>query len=415
MRQIKLSICIPTYNRAPFLEKALSYFVELYKFPFSYEIVVSDNASTDDTCEVVKRFLGEGLPIRYFRQVENFGAEANSLGSYRHALGEYVLYLADDDVLINDGIIEAIRYLDLNIDVGACYGPWYTHDEVEGLDNQPFYSVEKNTKFKKQAFESCFDFLIDGHVFPEIAIFRSSALRSALVRRHFAYWAFSHLSHFLDQGAVAFLKNPFYRQVIRSKITRDRPQAGHAEVLTAWDRYRGGLEYFLYIGAKRGAVDMAPDRRLSRDQQILDFTMLRMTVALRMWFQTGDYVRAYELYTRLMMGGYASHPEVVAARNVLPLLVAVHTLAEQANTAPEVEKLLLHGVDSYNSLAELLREVGLRSQIEIVPQSTELTEIEVGRTAVFVAEARDREHYVRKGHPPNLVLSESDLLSHVLM
>lgn len=415
MHQIKLSICIPTYNRAPFLEKALGYFVDLYKFPFSYEIVVSDNASTDDTCEVVKRFLGKGLPIRYFRQVENFGAEANSLGSYRHALGEYVLYLADDDLLINEGIIEAIRYLDLNIDVGACYAPWYTHDEVDGRDNPPFYSVAKNTKFKKQAFESCFDFLIDGHVFPEIAIFRSSALRSALVQRHFAYWAFSHLAHFLDQGAVAFLKNPFYRQVIRSKITRDRPQAGHAEVLTAWDRYRGGLEYFLYMGAKRGAVDMNADKRRTRDAQVLDFTMVRMTVALRMWFQKRDYVRAYELYTRLMMGGFASHPEVAEARNVLPLMVAVQTLAQQANTAPEVEKLLLHGVDNHDSLADLLREVGLRSEIEIVAPATELTEIEVGRTAVFVTEVRDREHYVRKGHPPNLVLSESDLLSHVLM
>ena len=63
MSQVKLSICIPTYNRAPFLEKALNYFVELYQFSFKYEIVISDNASTDSTREIVDRFIAKGLPI----------------------------------------------------------------------------------------------------------------------------------------------------------------------------------------------------------------------------------------------------------------------------------------------------------------------------------------------------------------
>lgn len=413
--QVKLSICIPTYNRAAFLEKALGYFVNLYQFSYKYEIIISDNASTDDTREVVDRFIAEGLPIRYLRQSENFGSGANVVSAFSRAQGEYVLYLADDDVLINDGMRDAIRYLDLNPEVTACYAPWYTHDEVEERDHTPFYSVDKDTKFRKREFEPVFDFLVERHVFPEIGIYRTSALRSAWVPRHFAYWAFAYLAHFLEQGAVAFLKKPFYRQVVRSKIARDRPQAGHADVLTAWDSYRGGLEYFLYSGAKRGAVKLTPDRRLYLDAQVKDFTMVRMSVALRMWIMKRDYIRAYELYARLMLAGFEHHPDVQQARPVLPLMVALQTVMWHTNSVAEIDRLVLHGVDDHNAIEELLRELGLRSEITVVPQTTQLTPDEIARTAVFVTADSDRKHYIRKGHLPNLVISEGDILSHVLI
>ncbi|HEV7320762.1 MAG TPA: glycosyltransferase family 2 protein [Ensifer sp.] len=415
MSQVKLSICIPTYNRAAFLEKALDYFVNLYQFAYKYEIVISDNASTDDTGEVVARFIAKGLPIRYLRQAENYGSGANAVSAFSRATGEYVLYLADDDILINDGMREAIRYLDLNPEVTACYAPWYTHDEVEERDDPPFYSVDRDTRFKKREFESVFDFLVERHVFPEIGIYRTSALRSAWVPRNFAYWAFAYLAHFLDQGAVAFLSKPFYRQVTRSKIARDRPQAGHADVLTAWDSYRGGLEYFLYTGAKRGAVRITPDRRAYLDAQVKDFTMVRMTVALRMWIYKKDYIRAYELYTRLMLAGFEHHPDVQRAKAVLPLMVALQTVMWHTNAVAEIDRLVLHGVDDRSAIEELLRDLGLRREIAVVPDTTQLTPEEIARTAVFVTADSDRKHYLRKGHLPNLVVSEGDILSHVLL
>ncbi|MGE6781058.1 glycosyltransferase family 2 protein [Ensifer adhaerens] len=415
MSQVKLSICIPTYNRAAFLEKALGYFVELYQFSYKYEIIISDNASTDDTRGVVERFIAKGLPIRYLRQAENYGSGANVVSAFSRATGEYVLYLADDDILINDGMREAIRYLDLNPEVTACYAPWYTHDEVEERDDAPFYTVDKDTKFKKRTFEEVFDFLMDRHVFPEIGIYRTSALRSAWVPRNFAYWAFSYLAHFLDQGAVAFLKTPFYRQVIRSKIARDRPQAGHADVMTAWDNYRGGLEYFVYSGVRRGAVRITSDRRLYLDTRIREFTMLRMTVALRMWILKKDYIRAYELYARLMLAGFEHHPELQQSKGMLPLMVALQTVMWHTNAVAEIDRLVLHGVSDHDAIEQLLRELGLRREIAVVPPTTQLTSQEIARTAVFVTADNDRKHYLRRGHLPNLVVSESDILSHVLI
>jgi hypothetical protein len=50
-----------------------------------------------------------------------------------------------------------------------------------------------------------------------------------------------------------------------------------------------------------------------------------------------------------------------------------------------------------------------------VPATTQLTADEVARTAVFITADSDRKQYLRNGHPPNMVVSEGDILSHVLI
>ncbi|NRP72645.1 Abequosyltransferase RfbV [Ensifer psoraleae] len=415
MDPVKLSICIPTYNRARFLENALGRFVDLYRIPFSFEVVVSDNASTDDTRDVVETFAGKGLPIRYFRNLENRGVDANLASAFRHAAGEYAVYLADDDMLAIDGLTEAIAYLDRNPELSACFAPWFVHNEIEGRDTDLFYQIDADIKFDKDQFERLFAFIVERHIFPEIGIYRTAALRVAWLPRHFAYWAFSNLAHFLESGGVAFLKKPFYRQVVQSKIGRDRPQAGHDELLTAWDRYRGGLEYFLHVGVKRGAVRMTPDRRAAQDTSIKQFTCMRMAVAMRMWAAKKDYVKAYEIYTRMALAGFEHHPVARQLKASLPLMVAVQTLAWQINAAAEVNRVILHGVDSPPSLEGLLRELGLRQDVAVVSPAPELGSNEIARSAVFVVAESDRQQFLAQGYSPNLVFCESDIVGNVVV
>lgn len=415
MSDIKLSICIPTYNRARHLEKALGYFADLYVLPFAYEIVISDNASTDQTRAVVDAFTARGLPIRYFRQVENCGAERNFSSAFRHARGEYIIYQADDDILVVDGLVEAIRYLDSNADVGACFAPWYLHNEVEGADTGLFYDVPVDIKFRKDEFDPLFGFLIEKHVFPEIGIYRAAALRGGWQPRYFAFSAFSNLAHYLAQGAVAFLREPFYRAVIQSKITRERAQAGHDEVLTAWDRYRGGLEYFLTFGARRGAVRLTPERRAIYDSQIRQFTAVRMTVAMRHWAERRDYIKAYEICSRLVYAGFAEQPLVAQFRQSLPMLAKVQSLAILVNSAAEVDRLLLQGVSNPAALQKLLADLGLRPEIAIVADMSAIGPQDAGRTAVFVPKEQDRETFIAKGYFPNLVLCEADIADAIAM
>ncbi len=65
-----LSICIPTYNRAEYLEKSLDSLVNQENFS-QIEVVISDNASTDATSDVCRKFTERYPNIFYYRNEEN--------------------------------------------------------------------------------------------------------------------------------------------------------------------------------------------------------------------------------------------------------------------------------------------------------------------------------------------------------
>lgn len=95
------SIGISTYNRADgYLREALESAVR-QRYP-KLEIIVSDNASTDDTEGLVRGF-GDSR-IRYFKQPRNLGANGNFNFCLEQATGDYFLLLHDDDLIDDDFI-----------------------------------------------------------------------------------------------------------------------------------------------------------------------------------------------------------------------------------------------------------------------------------------------------------------------
>lgn len=71
MKKPLLSICIPTYNRAKYLEQCLEAIVSQSEFDDRVEIVISDNCSTDTTQEVGERYQSKYENIHYYRNKEN--------------------------------------------------------------------------------------------------------------------------------------------------------------------------------------------------------------------------------------------------------------------------------------------------------------------------------------------------------
>ncbi|NYJ13660.1 glycosyltransferase involved in cell wall biosynthesis [Rhizobium leguminosarum] len=412
MSGIKLSICIPTYNREAYLRNSLTYCENDYRFDFPFEVVICDNASTDGTQQVVEEFISRGLPIRYYKRETNAGAAANVTSALRLGKGEYLIYLADDDILIADAVADTVLYLDNNPEVTCAHAPWFLYDEVAKTDIMKFYNVEEDRKFQRGSFGDVFQYLCERHIFPEIAIYRSSTLRSAWVPREFCFYPFAFFAHFLDQGAVTFLQRPFYRSIANSAITRDRPQEGTNDVMTSWDRYRGGLEYFLYTGVRRGALALTPETRLKYDEMCRIFTLNRMAVAFRFWAERKNFIKAYELYTRIMWGGMLDHPEIRAFRERLPLMVVIQTLVSEVNSAIGIDTLLLAGFSEIAVLEDLMRELGLNEKVRV---TTELSDRALDTTAVFVTVDRDREYFVALGYLPNLVFHEHDLARHIIM
>lgn len=99
-----LTIAIPTYNRSRYLAQLLESLVPQLKDEPRVELIISDNASQDDTPNLVRRFLRDGLQARYIRNPENIGPDRNFLQCFEDAQGSYVWLIGDDDVVLEGGV-----------------------------------------------------------------------------------------------------------------------------------------------------------------------------------------------------------------------------------------------------------------------------------------------------------------------
>jgi glycosyltransferase domain-containing protein len=90
-----VTIAIPTYDRRQTLERTLES-ARGQTYPH-LEIVISDNASADDTEALCRSVAAEDPRIRYLRQTENRGPTENFNTLFAAARGELVMMLADDD------------------------------------------------------------------------------------------------------------------------------------------------------------------------------------------------------------------------------------------------------------------------------------------------------------------------------
>ena len=101
---VEISATVCTYNRATILQNCLEALVG-QEFPDSYQVVVVDDCSTDNTEEVVESFkinIPDSVEFIYVRHAENKGLGAARNTAVEHALGEIVAFTDDDTVVDKD-------------------------------------------------------------------------------------------------------------------------------------------------------------------------------------------------------------------------------------------------------------------------------------------------------------------------
>jgi glycosyltransferase involved in cell wall biosynthesis len=113
-----VSVIIPTYNRAEYLQQAIeSVMVQTYT---NFELLILDNCSSDHTSNVVSQF--NDPRIRYIRHLCNIGSSANwSYGVYL-AKGEYVSILCDDDMYGIDFLYQRVISFSLDPKIVSVFG-----------------------------------------------------------------------------------------------------------------------------------------------------------------------------------------------------------------------------------------------------------------------------------------------------
>lgn len=123
---MKVSVLIPTYNRAAFVTQAIDSVLD-QDFR-DREIVVVDDGSTDDTPRLLAAY---GDRIRYVR-TENRGVAAARNTGMALARGEYLCYLDSDDLYHPAKLAVQAAFLDANPDVGMVYTEFSAFDDERG-------------------------------------------------------------------------------------------------------------------------------------------------------------------------------------------------------------------------------------------------------------------------------------------
>lgn len=127
----KVSFGVPVRNGGAALELCLKNL--LAQTMRDIEIVVSDNASTDGTAEICRRFAETDSRIRYFRQDADLGAMGNFLFVLEQSRGEFFAWRAHDDLSLPDFAEKLSQMLEARPGAGLAVGRVHWDNQAIGL------------------------------------------------------------------------------------------------------------------------------------------------------------------------------------------------------------------------------------------------------------------------------------------
>ena len=114
----RVSIALPVYNGENYLTDALdSLLSQSYE---NFELIIGDNASTDDTKNICETYAKKDQRIRYIRHKTNIGAAGNYNYLFELAQGEYFKWAAHDDVCSPDYLQRSVDKLDSDPSIILC-------------------------------------------------------------------------------------------------------------------------------------------------------------------------------------------------------------------------------------------------------------------------------------------------------
>lgn len=115
----KVSIGVPVYNGERFLEETMQSLVDQTFTDF--EIIVLDNASTDQTPSICRAFAERDDRVRYIRNEVNRGAARNFNRAFELASGQYFKWAAHDDLCGSDFLLRCVEPLDRDPSIVLAY------------------------------------------------------------------------------------------------------------------------------------------------------------------------------------------------------------------------------------------------------------------------------------------------------
>jgi len=180
---VKVSIGMPVFNGSNFIAEAIE--SVLAQSLSDFELIITDNASTDDTCEIVESYAARDERIRLIRNEKNIGAAANYNRSYEVAQGKYLKWCAHDDSMSPNVLEACVDTMETDPTVSLAFPRTIGIDDQGNIikavgDSTPsLLDEDPSVRFQKSI-------LLAGTCFPIFGVFRKSQLdRSTLHRAYY--------------------------------------------------------------------------------------------------------------------------------------------------------------------------------------------------------------------------------------
>ena len=124
-----VSVIIPAYNHEKFVAECIqSVLNQTFQ---DFEIIITDDASTDRTVEIIENFSDQR--IKLFKHIKNQGVSIAANNCILHASGKYIAWLSTDDAWYPEKLELQIQYIDDHPEIGAVFGKVDWIDESGNL------------------------------------------------------------------------------------------------------------------------------------------------------------------------------------------------------------------------------------------------------------------------------------------
>lgn len=176
----RVSVGLPVYNGDEYLEKAIdSLLAQTYD---NFELIITDNASTDRTADICQRYAAMDHRVRYIRNKQNIGVANNHNYCFELARGEYFRWAAHDDICAPQLLEKCVAVLDRDPSVVLCYTQTVSIDDdgdfmsVTSLNRAT--SARAVLRFKDLAFRN-------DYCEPTYGLIRADVLRKTRMERNY--------------------------------------------------------------------------------------------------------------------------------------------------------------------------------------------------------------------------------------
>jgi glycosyltransferase involved in cell wall biosynthesis len=258
---------MPVYNGAPFLRETLDAVVA-QSFE-DWELIISDNASTDAGGDICRSFAASDPRIRYVRNAENIGIARNFNRVFELAGGEYFKLATADDLCGRVLVEKCVNVLDRQPEVVLCYGKTTLIDERGGTLGPYEDGLDLRMPGAVERFRVAADRIRRVHVLQ--GLMRARALRrTGLLGRYLGSDVVLVLELTLHGQFYEFPERLFFRRIHAhafnslTPLEREQqnvdPDCNVRESLYYWRQYR---EYVRAIG--RSPVTFVDKLRLLRE------------------------------------------------------------------------------------------------------------------------------------------------------